>query len=107
MGRKTFVTLGKNFFMFPEDELKETTHHLSTTNFIKYIDPRYVNIGRETIVSRVFQSYEQGHYKPPMSGNMLLAMAANNERLEKLTRVVCALAVKNGVFEPFLMKLLE
>lgn len=107
MGRKTFVTLGKNFFMFPEDELKETTHHLSTANFIKYIDPRYVNIGRETIVSRVFQSYEQGHYKPPMSGNMLLAMAANNEKLEKIQRVLCALAVKNGVFGPFLTKLLE
>ena len=100
MGRKTFVTLGRNFFLFPEQELRDKTHHKHATNFLKYIDPGYVNLGRETVVSRIFQSFEQGYYKPPMSGNVLLAITDQNQKLKYLEGIICALGVKMGVITP-------
>jgi len=87
MGRKTFVTLGKNFFLFPEDHLKEITHHQSNDNFIKYIDPQYINIGSETVMSRIFQAYEQGRYLPPTT-NALPHMIVNlGERIDRLSQM--------------------
>merc|ERR1712138_388415 len=100
MGRKTFVTLGRNFFLFPEQELRDKTHHKSAANFVKYIDPGYVNLGRETLVSRIFQSYEQGFYKPPMSGNVLLAIAEQNHKLKYLQNIICAMGIHMGVVGP-------
>ena len=97
MGRKTFATLGTNFFMFSEDELKEITHHKTSANFVTYVDPTYVNIGRETLVTRVFQAYEQGRYFPPMSGNVQLALAQYSDELRTLKRLTCCLAMKLGV----------
>ena len=97
MGRKTFVTLGKNFFLFSEDELRDKTHHLSAANFVKYIDPGYVNVGRETLVSRVFQGYEQGFYKPPMSGNVCLAMGSLNQKIEQIQQLLMSMGVRLGV----------
>ena len=107
MGRKTFVTLGKNFLLFSEDELRDKTHHLSAANFVKYIDPGYVNLGRETLVSRVFQSYEQGFYKPPMSGNLVLAMAEQNEKLKIIQRIICALGIRFGLVAPDQINLIQ
>jgi len=100
MGRKTFVTLGRNFFLFPEQELRDKTHHKTAANFVKYIDPGYVNLSRETLVSRVFQSYEQGFYKPPMSGNVLLAIAEQNHKLKCLEDMISAMGVHMGVVGP-------
>ena len=65
-GRKTFVTLGEHFFFFPRELMTKVTHHKQKKNLIKYIDSDYENIARETAPARMFQSYEQGHYVPPV-----------------------------------------
>ena len=92
MGRKTFCTLGKEFLKFSEDELKQITHHKSSENFVKYLDSGYVNVQQETLVSRVFQRYEQGEYHPPVSGNVRLCLAHLGSKIDQISKLVCVLA---------------
>ena len=99
MGRKTFCTLGSYFFNFSEDELKKYTHHKTNENFIKYLDPTYVNAMRETLITRVFQQYEQGNYQPPLSNNLCLSLANVHEKLEKLTRLVFIVAAGGNLLQ--------
>ena len=93
MGRKTFCTLGSEFFNFSEEELKKTTHHKTNQNFIKYLDPGYVNVPQEVFASKVFQRYEQGNWRPPLSGNTSLQLAEMTHKLTSLTNVVCSVCV--------------
>jgi len=107
MGRKTFVTLGKNFFLWTQDQLKETTHHKSVANLEKYIDPGYVNIGRETMISRVFQSYEQGRYHPPMCGNIMLSVQSTFMELRTIKTLLKRLVDKDRVQNSILLDMIE
>jgi len=92
MGRKTFATLGKNFFLFDEDHLKEITHHKSSENFVKYLDPQFINTNAETLLSRVFQAYEQGRYLPPASTSVPHLLVEMGKKIEGLERVILLLA---------------
>jgi len=92
MGRKTFCTLGKNFFLFHEDHLKTTSGHKTSENFVKYLDPQYVNVGAETLLSRVFQAYEQGNYLPPTTNSLPHLMVNMGEKIERLEKVLLLLA---------------
>ena len=105
MGRKTFVTLGSNFFLFPEPELKDKTHHKTTENLVAYLDPNYVNHGRATVVARVFQAYEQGRYIPPMTGNQTMILADIMHQMRGLKEVVSGVARTVGaVIQPNLIE---
>ena len=93
MGRKTFCTLGSGFFNFSEEELKKTTHHKTNQNFIKYLDPGYVNVPQEVFASKVFQRYEQGNWKPPLSGNTSLQLQLLTTMVQNLSSVVRSVCV--------------
>ena len=89
MRRKTFCTLGKDFFNFSEDELKKVTHHKSSESFLKYLDPEYVNVPQECFVSKVYQRYEQGTWAPPLSGNTSLVLADLTYKIDQMSGLLC------------------
>ena len=71
-----------------EDHLKEITHHRTSENFVAYLDPEYVNTGAETVLSRVFQAFEQGRYEPPNTNSLPHMMVQLGEKLDSIGKLI-------------------
>jgi hypothetical protein len=70
MGRKTLATFGRHVFGQDDAIIRdvgqwETAEHLET-----YMDPLFMNLERGCIVTRNFQQFEQGRYKPDIADSV-------------------------------------
>ena len=88
MGRKTFITLSRDFFGFQDEKIKDESHHVDHDAYMRYVDGNYVNIGGKTLIGRTFQDWEQGRYVPPRPESFPRRVYNIENRLELLAQSI-------------------
>jgi hypothetical protein len=60
MARKTFCTLGSNFFHFPDNELMKISHHETLKQFKKYVlEAPWEDLEQDCHIGRTFRVFER------------------------------------------------
>merc|ERR1711964_62811 len=67
MARKTFCTIGANYFHFPDEQLMKISHHKDRKQFQTYVlNGRWEDLEQEAHVGRTFNLWGAGCYAPPV-----------------------------------------